>query len=298
MQIIIQRNIAANLRPIITYLTHILKGRMKYDVIQEDLGRIFDSNPNVIIVDEQSITADLIYKANNLKIKLLLVGEGLTAKETNFRLNYHNLWNEIEFKDYNPANPVKLKSGCPLILFQDKDFKSSFFDNFAEFMKFVENHYEGDIKISRTSIIDKEVKEIIEYSSKVLWDVTNWGHDRTPYRKKGSWEGISCIITSNANLAVEAIEDGLPILCFGESIYKQKGVVEIMSNDPLKFKEIFQKENLTIYRSSQQLFLNSIKNIQFTRQVDSSKLEKFFSEIEANIEVFKISIPKNPASSV
>lgn len=99
---------------------------------------------------------------------------------------------------------------------------------------------------------------------------------------------VACV---NSSSAIEALDCGLPVLCFGEAVYRQRGAVHCLDNDPLALQAV----TADLLRGQSALFVERVaETLAMIRQHQYS-IDRLSQTLPALIDRWLLSAALSPA---
>ena len=120
-----------------------------------------------------------------------------------------------------------------------------------------------------------EVIELVDKTKSIAWDTTE--------SLRTSLEQCRVAAMVNSSCGVEALGLGIPILCFGESIYRHEGAVYICNSDEEKtagYLDELQTEISGIHRSKQIYLFSRIIHHQWWPEETTYRLDQMLRKLD------------------
>lgn len=134
--------------------------------------------------------------------------------------------------------PLRSQGDLLVLLQLDDDTqiteRSPYFANMEAFAKFMCRNSAMPVRLRahpKAKLSEQGRRELA--SSGCLWD--------TASSLAKSLEGCRAVACINSSSAVEAMAAGLPVMCYGESIYRHPGAVYCLSDNPLATRQVSEQ---------------------------------------------------------
>jgi Capsule polysaccharide biosynthesis protein len=167
---------------------------------------------------------------------------------------------------HKPQVPLKLRTAGDLLLLLQLDEdtqiteRSPWFANMQELVQHVVTHSALPVRVRSHPLakIATSLKDFVT-SQGATWDTT-----ATLANSLKAARAVACI---NSSSAVEAMAQQLPVLCYGDAVYRHAGAVYCMTNKEATTQQVTQelaKGYCSLFANAQQEIVRRIQDNQWT----------------------------------